>query len=136
MLSKAQTLKRKLEALNQEEKALHKHQKARLQHLQELHEIPSLVDVKYDRWTRVRLDRLLVDYLLRMGYMDSARQLAQEKDIEDLVDLDAFMAAGQVEKSLRQCRTQECLAWCSENKRALKDTNVGSSDCLRCFQCG
>lgn len=124
MLAKAQTLKRKLELLQQEEKIIHKHQKARLQHLQNLHEIPSLVDVKYDRWSRVRLDRLLVDYLLRMGYTDSAKQLAQEKGIEDLVDVDVFMAASHIERSLREGRTQECLVWCNENKRALKEINV------------
>lgn len=124
MLNKAQTLKRKLESLHQEEQTLHRHQKARLQHIQDLHEIPNLVDVKYDRWTRVRLDRLLVDYLLRQGYESSAKQLAQEKGIEDLVDVDAFLAAGQIESSLKQKRTQECLAWCSENKRALKEINA------------
>lgn len=124
MLAKAQTLKRKLESLQDEERVINKHQKARLQHLQDLHEIPSLVDVKYDRWSRVRLDRLLVDYLLRMGYTDSARQLAQEKGIEDLVDVDVFLAAGHIEQSLRAGRSQECLAWCTENKRALKEMNV------------
>jgi len=102
MLAKAQTLKRKLEMLQQEEKVIHRHQKARLQHLQDLHDIPSLVDVKYDRWSRVRLDRLLVDYLLRMGYTDSAKQLAHEKGVEDLVDIDVFMAASHIEHSLRE----------------------------------
>jgi len=124
MLAKAQTLKRKLESLQQEERTINKHQKARLQHLQDLHEIPSLVDVKYDRWSRVRLNRLLVDYLLRMGYTDSAKQLAREKGIEDLVDVNVFLAAGNIEQSLREGRTQECLGWCTENKRAVKEMNV------------
>ena len=124
MLNKATTLKRKLEALQQEETALHQHQKARLKHMQDLHEIPSLVDVKYDRWSKTRLDRLLVDYLLRMGYTDSAEQLAQEKGIRDLVDVEAFVAAADIETSLRKRRTHECLAWCSENKRALKEIHV------------
>lgn len=124
MISKAQTLKRKLEALHQEEETLHRHQKARLQHMQDLHDIPSLVDVKYDRWAKVRLDRMLVDYLLRMGYAESAKQLAAEKGIEDLVDLQAFMSSGHIQQSLRNGRTQECLAWCSENKQALKKINV------------
>ena len=33
----------------------------------------SLVDVKYDEWSRVRLSRLLVDYLLREGYRRALR---------------------------------------------------------------
>jgi macrophage erythroblast attacher len=119
-LAKAQGLKRKLEALQSEEKALHKQQKSRIQHLQELHEIPNLADVKYGDWSRTRLDRLLVDYLLRQGYTESARALSEEKGIDDLVDVGVFEECGRIEKSLKAGRTQECLAWCAENKQALK----------------
>lgn len=123
MIAKAQTLKRKLEALHAEEEMLHRHQRARIQHLQELHDIPNLADVKYDEWSKVRLDRMLVDYLLRQGYVQSASQLAKEKKIEDLVDVQAFAECGRIEQSLRNGRTQECLAWCSENKQTLKKIN-------------
>ena len=125
-LVKAQNLKRKLEALQTEEKSLHRQQKARIRHLQELHEIPSLADVNYDNWSRTRLDRLLVDYLLRQGYTQSARELAREKNIEELVDVGVFEECGKIEQSLREGRTQECLAWCGENKQALKKINVRS----------
>lgn len=121
VLNKAQTLKRKLEALHAEERALQTQQKARLRHLQELHEIPSLVDVKFDRWSKVRLDRMLVDYMLRMGFERSAAALTQERGIDSLVDVDAFRALGDVHRSLRLGRTSEALSWCSDNKRALKE---------------
>lgn len=123
MIAKAQNLKRKLEALHAEEEMLHRHQRARIQHLQDLHQIPSLADVKYDEWSKVRLDRMLVDYLLRQGYVQSASQLAKEKKIEDLVDVKAFVDCGRIEQSLRNGRTQECLAWCSDNKQTLKKVN-------------
>ncbi|THX19189.1 protein FYV10 [Aureobasidium pullulans] len=123
MIAKAQTLKRKLEALHAEEEMLHRHQRARIQHLQELHDIPNLADVKYDEWSKVRLDRMLVDYLLRQGYTRSADQLAKEKKIEDLVDVQAFIECSRIEASLQNGRTQECLAWCSENKQTLKKIN-------------
>ncbi|PSK35069.1 hypothetical protein B9Z65_1652 [Elsinoe australis] len=123
VLNKAQTLKRKLETLHAEERALQNQQKSRLKHLQELQEIPSLVDVKFDRWSKTRLDRMLVDYMLRLGYTDSAKMLAQERQIQDLVDVNAFLSLGSVEKSLRQGRTNEALAWCVENKRALKEAD-------------
>lgn len=119
-----ETLKRKLEALQTEEQTNHKHARARIQHLQDLHDIPSLADVKYDRWAKVRLDRLLVDYLLRYGYGDSARALAKEVKIEELVDVEAFVQCAKVEASLKAGRTQEALAWCSENKQALKKIDV------------
>ena len=121
---KAQNLKRRLEALQTEEKALHRQQKARLQHVQDLHEIPGLTDVKYDRWSQVRLDRLLVDYLLRNGNMASAKELAKEKGIEDLVDIAVFEECGRIEQSLREGKMQEGLAWCAENNKSLKKINV------------
>lgn len=126
MIAKAQTLKRKLESLHNEELQLHRSQRARLQHLRDLHEIPSLADVKYDEWSKVRLDRMLIDYLLRMGYSESAKQLAREKGVEELVDVSAFEVCGAVEMSLRRDkRTQDALQWCGENKQALKKINVG-----------
>lgn len=128
-LAKAQTLKRKLEALHEEEKSLHRQQKARVEHLQQLHEIPSLADVKYDSWSHTRLDRLLVDYLLRQGYVESARQLAQEKGVEDLVDVAVFEECGKIESSLKHGEVKEGLAWCSENKQALKKINVRFKCC-------
>lgn len=124
-LAKAQNLKRKLEALHAEEQALHRQQKARLDHLEVLHDIPSLADVKYDEWSKVRLDRLLVDYLLRQGYTDSARGLAREKGIEDLVDIGVFDECGRIEARLQEGKLTECLTWCGENKQALKKINVG-----------
>lgn len=122
-LAKAQSLKRKLEALHAEEQQLHRQQRARVQHLQELHEIPNLADVKYDKWAHARLDRLLVDYLLRQGYTQSARELAVEKEVADLVDVDVFEDCGRIEHSLRSGQTKECLSWCSDNKQALKKLN-------------
>lgn len=117
-------LKRKLESLHTEEQTNHRHAKARIRHLQELHDIPSLADVKYDRWAKVRLDRLLVDYLLRYGYGQSALALAKEVDIEELVDVEAFVQCSRIEASLMAGRTNEALAWCSENKQALKKMDV------------
>ena len=124
MITRMQGLKRKLEALHSEEQALHKQSRARITHLSQLYTIPSLADVKYDEWSRVRLDRLLADYLLRAGYAESAKKLAREKGIEDLVDVDAFVQCHQIEAALRKGRTHEALAWCMENKQALKKMNV------------
>jgi macrophage erythroblast attacher len=123
-LAKAQSLKRKLEQLHVEEQSLHRQQRVRIQHLQQLHDLQSLADVKYDEWSHTRLDRLLVDYILRQGSTQSAKELAEEKGIQDLVDVDVFEECGKIEKSLRAGKTQECLSWCNENKQALKKINV------------
>ncbi|KAK4556836.1 GID complex subunit containing RING finger motif [Recurvomyces mirabilis] len=119
-LAKAQTLKRKLEALHEEERNLHRQQKARIAHLQDLHDVQSVGDVKFDDWSEVRLDRLLVDYLLRQGYTSTARALASAKNVEDLVDIPVFEESSRVEAALRGGDVKEALAWCGENKQALK----------------
>lgn len=121
MITKLSNLKRKLEGLHSEETKLTRASRARIQHLQTLYEVQSLVDVKYDEWSRVRLTRLLVDYLLRMGYSESAAALASSKGIEELVDVDAFISVSKIEKSLREGHsTVLALAWCKENGQALK----------------
>ncbi|KAF2175274.1 protein FYV10 [Zopfia rhizophila CBS 207.26] len=121
MISRMQGLKRKLEGLHEEEMRIHRASRARIAHLQDLFDVQSLVDVKYDEWSRIRLSRLLVDYLLRSDYSSSAAYLAAEKGIEDLVDVDAFVQCHKIEKSLREGhRTNEALAWCAENRQNLK----------------
>ena len=112
-------------SLHNEEKILQVHSRKRIQHLQDLYEIPSLADVKYDEWSRIRLNRLLVDYLLRCGYGASARALAREKGIEELVDLELFVQCHQIEESLRNRSTAECLAWCAEHRPMMKKLDVG-----------
>ncbi|KAL9077922.1 MAG: hypothetical protein Q9157_003158 [Trypethelium eluteriae] len=123
MITRMNTLKRKLEVLQEEEKTINAQSRKRIQHLQDLYEIPSLADVKYDEWSRVRLNRLLVDYLLRNGYLESARQLAREKEIEELVDVDAFVQCHKIEGNLRQGDLTQCLNWCADNSKSLKKIN-------------
>ncbi|KAJ6127504.1 hypothetical protein N7523_003116 [Penicillium sp. IBT 18751x] len=120
MISRMQGLKRKMQSLQEEEKKIHTQSRKRIQHLETLHKIPSLADVKYDQWSRVRLDRLLVDHMLRSGYSESAKQLAKDREIEDLVDLGVFTQCQRVVESLRRGETKEALQWCGENKAALK----------------
>lgn len=124
MISRMQGLKRKMESLQEEERRIQTQSRKRIQHLEALHNIPSLADVKYDQWSRVRLDRLLVDHMLRSGFSESAKQLAEERDIEGLVDLGVFTQCQRIVESLRRGDTKEALQWCGENKAALKKSNV------------
>ncbi|KAI4190503.1 MAG: hypothetical protein L6R41_000738 [Letrouitia leprolyta] len=123
MINRMKNLKRKMEAFHEEEKTIHRQTRKRLEHLNDLYNIPSLADVKYDEWSRIRLNRLVVDYLLRSGYGESATALAKEKGIEDLVDINVFVQCHKVEESLRRESTQECLAWCSEHRELTRKTN-------------
>jgi len=120
MILRMQNFKRKLEKLHVEEEALHDHSAKRIKHLQDLYEIPSLTDVQYEQWSRTRLDRLMVDYLLRAGYSKSASALAESKQISHLIDLDTFVACHKIASSLNRGETKEALAWINENKSSLK----------------
>ncbi|KAF2730375.1 protein FYV10 [Polyplosphaeria fusca] len=121
LISKLTSTKRKLEALRSEEQKLNASTAARIAHLDALFSVPSLVDVKYDEWSRTRLVRLLVDYLLREGYAGAAEKLAQERGVEELVDVDAFVACHRIERSLRvQRSTGLALAWCKEHAQGLR----------------
>ena len=120
MIIRMQTLKRKLQTLHEEEENIQAHSSKRIRHLQDLYEISSLVDVKYDAWSRTRLDRLVVDYLLRTGYSSTATALATSKDILPLVDLDIFTSCHRIASSLQRGETKEALAWIAENRAALK----------------
>lgn len=90
----------------------------------------SLDDVKYEQWSRTRLDRLLVDYMLRHGYKDSALGLSQDKHIEDLVDVETFVQMSRIRESLQNGKVTEALAWCNENKKDLRKMDVSKTAIL------
>lgn len=120
MIARMENFKRKIEKLNTEEEAIHEHTTKRIKHLQDLYDIPSLVDVKYDQWSRTRLDRLVVDYLLRAGFSKTATTLAESKQISHLIDLETFVGCHKIASSLSRGETKEALNWINENKNSLK----------------
>lgn len=120
MIARMEKLKRNLETLHTEEEVLHDQSAKRIRHLQELHDIPNLMDVKFEQWSRTRLNRLLVDYLLRSGYSETAVTLARSKDIEDLIDLNVFASCHKIADSLEKGETKEALAWIKDNRDAIK----------------
>ncbi|KAL9048356.1 MAG: hypothetical protein Q9162_007761 [Coniocarpon cinnabarinum] len=128
MIKRMENLKRKLSALSEEEEALHRQSRARIAHVRELEGMQSVADVKFDAWSATRLNRLLVDYLLRRGYVDTARKLAQSQNIEDLVDIEAFVQCARIEASLKRGETKEALSWCADHKQALKKLSSDLDD--------
>lgn len=121
MIGKTNTLKRKLSAISASTDGANTSLGARLDHMNQLNQISSLADVKYDEWSRIRLDRLLVDYLLRTGYVRTASQLATAQGIDELVrvEIAAFESCGRIQKALLSKSTKEALAWCGENRKEL-----------------
>ncbi|KAI0554151.1 CTLH/CRA C-terminal to lish motif domain-containing protein [Xylaria curta] len=128
MIARMRGVKRKLTAFSEEENRLHRHEEARVKHLAELYSLYSVDDHKYEGWSRTRLDRLLTDYLLRQGYIDSARALAQERGVELLVDIDTFEQMNKIRQCILNGSVQEALSWCTagDTKKELRkmDSNL------------
>jgi macrophage erythroblast attacher len=127
MISRFKNLKRKVESLRSEEVSVHEQSKRRLEHLDELFKVEDLTTPAYTKWSGTRLDRMLVDYMVRQGFGESAKALAEERGISELVDIDVFLQCAKIAERLRGGSIQECLAWCNENKTTLKKLSVGAS---------
>ncbi|KIK20479.1 hypothetical protein PISMIDRAFT_657461 [Pisolithus microcarpus 441] len=127
MIGRVENLKRKLSDLqeNNGKPTLDVIQE-RLHHLAALETLPNTNGADLSRWADTRLDRWLVDWALRGGRHQTARTLAQERGIETLVDIDLFMDIHRIESALRRHSCAEAIAWCSENKTALRKIKESS----------
>jgi macrophage erythroblast attacher len=54
----------------------------RLEYLSLILDIPTVDTEAYDRWSKIRLNHLIVDYLSRHGLTNSAAKLSQDAIIE------------------------------------------------------
>ncbi|KAD6796611.1 hypothetical protein E3N88_07507 [Mikania micrantha] len=114
LVSRLQGLKRKLEDGSKAEHLQEQRCRARLDHLE------SADGDNVSEWSNTRLKRILVDYMLRMSYYDTATKLAESSNIQDLVDIDIFYEAKKVIDALQNKEVAPALAWCADNKSRLK----------------
>ncbi|SPO24040.1 uncharacterized protein UTRI_03416_B [Ustilago trichophora] len=136
VLGRLKGLKRKLAPLSDAAKSSLRMAQSRTDHLAALHTIQDVDSAEFSEWSKTRLDRMIVDYMLRRGYRSAAQELAQSRGILDLVDLQLFEEVARVEDSLcppgwnkaadgdgEGVTKPSCtlaLAWCSENKATLR----------------
>ncbi|XP_055800506.1 protein MAEA homolog [Solanum dulcamara] len=88
--------------------------RARLDHLE------SADPENLSDWYNTRLKRILVDYMLRLSYYNTAVKLAESSNIQVLVDIDVFHEAKKVIDALQNKEVTPALAWCADNKSRLK----------------
>jgi len=127
VIDKLTVLKRKAhESINDELDAA-SNCKKRLDHVKEYYvktssPIPATpeAEASVNAWKKKRLDRILVEHLLRCGFYDTAVKLATTSGIESLTNIDLFLVSRRVEESLRKRETSKCLAWCNDNKSKLR----------------
>ncbi|CDW52414.1 macrophage erythroblast attacher [Trichuris trichiura] len=108
-------IKEKLMDCVSQEKALTDSLKTKLTHLK-AHRDKDMED----SFRRLRLERILVDYMLRCGYYDTAVKVAERSGIAQVTNIAHFIRAKKVEESLAAHHTNECLEWCHENRSKLR----------------
>lgn len=77
----------------QEESVHARRLKNRVVHLNTISGITSVKAPEFQQWSKTRLNRLVVDYLLREGLTETAKLVATENDVEVNVDKGARVCA-------------------------------------------
>ncbi|KAE8994404.1 hypothetical protein PR003_g20537 [Phytophthora rubi] len=65
-------------------------------------------------------DRLIADYLLRQGFLESAKIVEDTKDVGHLVDHELHAECQAVLKNLQAHQTTKAISWCSQNGSRLR----------------
>ncbi|KAG9020627.1 GID complex subunit containing RING finger motif, partial [Serendipita sp. 407] len=118
MITKVNGLTKKLEDIHESKtKSNLAVLRARVDHFDELE---NLDENELENWEEARLNRWLVDWSLRSGYGATAKAIAEDRGVQDLVDISLFEEIERIENALRSKSATEALAWCSDNKNALR----------------
>ncbi|KAK0524159.1 GID complex subunit containing RING finger motif, partial [Tilletia horrida] len=99
-IKRLRALKRRLAQLNAQTKTCLTTAAARYAHLHDLHAVVSTADPAFQSWSATRLNRILVDYMLRHGAKQAAAQLTASARIPSLVDTALFAEIDKIEASL------------------------------------
>ncbi|KAG1138310.1 hypothetical protein G6F38_010658 [Rhizopus arrhizus] len=120
LMKQVKKLMLKMEKYKQEGEKHSRRIEKRVMNLNEIDKVTSPKSPEFMSWSKTRLNRLIVDYLLRQGLAETAKSVAAEGKIEDLVDIELFEQAEKIEQALESHSCKECLQWCSENRSSLK----------------
>ncbi|KAH7307064.1 hypothetical protein KP509_22G044200 [Ceratopteris richardii] len=128
LLSQMQGFKVKADASNKLEKDGLQKIRKRLDHLQVLHSGGEETQLK---WKQIHLDCILVEYMIRLDYYNTAVKLAEQSGIQDLVDINIFLGAIRVIQGLKNRDCSKALAWCTEHELYLKRSQSNLEFTLR-----
>lgn len=125
VVERLQALKRKADESIVEELTAGHECKRRLDHLRQsvVASTTSIQSASSNQWKKVRLDRMIVEHLMRLGYYESAEKLAIRSGIRQLTNFDIFQVSRDVEDDLKKRHTTKCIAWCVDNKSKLRKIN-------------
>ncbi|KHJ86126.1 hypothetical protein OESDEN_14132 [Oesophagostomum dentatum] len=75
------------------------------------------------RRDRQQVARLICSQMLRCGHVESAKALANELDVNNMVDLEVFTKVERVINALLCKDTTPCLEWVGEHRSKLRRMN-------------
>jgi len=123
-VEKLQTMKRKIEEAINDELDAAQNCKRRVEHLKigAVGPLPSgESSITYTLWKKTRVERFLVDHLLRSGHYSTAQKIVEQNpELAELTNLDIFLVARNVELTLAQRQTHAALAWIHDHKSKLR----------------
>ncbi|KAG5671860.1 hypothetical protein PVAND_002031 [Polypedilum vanderplanki] len=125
-LKYANVCKKRLEHIKQNvtnTASLHKSPNMRMEEDDEHSNESQIAIAAANQWKKIRLNRLIVEHFLRLGYYDTAEILANRSGIRDITNIDIFQVSREVEKDLAQHNTTKCILWCIDNKSKLRKIN-------------
>mmetsp|Transcript_11058 Transcript_11058/g.13973 ORF Transcript_11058/g.13973 Transcript_11058/m.13973 type:complete len:101 (+) Transcript_11058:373-675(+) len=67
----------------------------------------------------MKMDRTILDYMLRQGYFTTAKLFAEAKGISEFSDLPVFEEIRRIKAALTQGECQDALNWCNTNRTKL-----------------
>lgn len=109
--------------MREDEKQCLSRSRARLSHMQQLstkvHQQPMSIET-----SALRVQRLVVEYMLRQGFFETAKMLSERDNLTYLLDLGVFSESIGIANALRRYSTKECINWCNEHKSLLRKTSV------------
>jgi len=122
LITKVQTLRSKVAEAGAKERALL--QRCRNRYAALSKEPPAVSEDAVGRGDEFvepteKIDRAVVDYLLREGCMETARQYASPA-VAEMFEFEVFQEAHNIQASLRSKETDSALAWCAKHRHRLK----------------
>jgi len=118
LIERLQQLKQRVEGADTDEALVLACLQARVAHLRM--GISTKTPGEAMQWNSKRLDRILVDHLLRDGRYETADEIVKDGRLEALVDIELFDVPRRIEMAFRQKDCSAALQWCEQNRPRLK----------------
>ena len=70
-----------------------------------------------------KLNNLILDFLLKQRYIETASNFIEEENIKDSIELVLYQEYQKIVESMKQKSVVEALNWCNQNKNKLQKSN-------------